>query len=354
MNTTKHKHQILIIGAGHCMATLALVASLAAHADPIGLPASVLANPNSIPDAPLKPGATDVGQVRPSGLPPLPSVQNLSQKEVREGQKKDAYDQLVDQLTPLTPEQVIELRSRLDKLQRAKSTSPYTPPKAVVSSIQVRGDPGEAPPVIRLSKNFITTLVFTDVTGAPWPIVNFGAGGEKVFDVKNPDAKNAQNVLTVSPLQTYAYGNIQVILQGRPAPILLTLASEQKEVDYQTNLTIQARGPNALAPVLGNSGSVFNSNPAMTSFLDGVAPAKSTVLSPTDPRVQAWTMNSKTYVRTRLTLFSPAWTDHQASPDGMHAYEINSVSALVLGDGSGQTVQVNLNESSYKESMNHE
>lgn len=312
-----------------------------AAGDVIGLPESVTSNPKSESPPSVEPGNTNL-----TALPPLPTAQ-----ETREVAKKSAYQMLLDDITPLSEEQVIDLRRRLDRIQKAKSTDPNVPPKAVVSSIIVKGEPGESPPVIRLSRNFVTTIVFTDVTGAPWPVINFGSGGEQIFDVKQPDPKTAGNVLTISPLASYAYGNLQVILAGRPSPIMVTLASDQREVDYQTNVSVQARGPNAEAPIIGGSRNAFDTNPQMTSFLDGVAPAGVTTLESSDARVQAWRLADKTYIRTRMTLFSPAWTDHQASADGMHAYEISSVSAIVLGDGSGQPVHITLGESESWQAM---
>ncbi|PPC84766.1 MAG: type IV secretion protein IcmK [Methylotenera sp.] len=273
----------------------------------------------------------------PTGMPPLPNVPLADPKQIKE----ESFQSVINKGMPMTPEQIARLRQLLDDQQRAKSTLPYVPPKPVVSTMVVRGEPGETPPVVRLSRNFVSSLVFSDASGAPWPITSFGAGNDDMFSVANPDPKNA-NVLTVSTGSAYAYGNVHVSLLGRPSPIMITLVADQKYVDYQANITVQARGPNAVAPTT-YAGNSFQNSPALTSFLDGIPPEKSVPLEVSDQRVQAWKLNNKFYIRTKMALYSPAWSNHHASPDGMHAYEITPTPVIVSGE-NGHPQQIKIGE----------
>ena len=50
-------------------------------------------------------------------------------------------------------------------------------------------------------------------------------------------------------------------------------------------------------------------------------------------------MGNHLYVRTRLTLISPAWIATMSSPDGMMAYEMPKT-PLILGFEDGQSIQL--------------
>ena len=52
-----------------------------------------------------------------------------------------------------------------------------------------------------------------------------------------------------------------------------------------------------------------------------------------DGRTLAWTIDGHTYVRTPLTLLSPAWDASVSSADGMTVYEIGDAPVLLM---SGQ------------------
>lgn len=284
-----------------------------------------------------------------SGQPALPPLPPPMPAYDIESAREQAFQDVINQTIPMTPEQIKRLRIMLDEQQRAKSELPGTPPKPVLSTLVVRGDPGESPPVVRLSRNFVTTLVFSDITGAPWPVTGFGQGGN-AFDIKHPDTKNSPNVLTVSPQSAYAYGNMQVTLEGRTTPVMVTLVSDQKQIDYQANLNIGARGPNAAAPEISSADASIKIDPVMMAVMDGVPPAKAKKLEVSDTRIDAWKIEKKYYLRTRMTLYSPAWTNYHASPDGMRTYEINQVPVIVAGE-NGNPQQISIGEAPWHKNL---
>lgn len=61
---------------------------------------------------------------------------------------------------PITPDGVRELRRKADEVGKAASAPPKFVPKPVTSSLLVDLKPGSTPPVVRLSKGYITEALF--------------------------------------------------------------------------------------------------------------------------------------------------------------------------------------------------
>jgi intracellular multiplication protein IcmK len=70
--------------------------------------------------------------------------------------------------------------------------------------------------------------------------------------------------------------------------------------------------------------------------LDGIAPNKAKPLSIPGSNSQAWLAGDKIYLRTRLTLLSPAWVASMSSADGMNAYQIPKTPSILVGNSDGK------------------
>src|SRR5574337_55337 len=224
--------------------------------------------------------------------------------------------------------------------QFAAETPPSTPPRPVASSKFVSLAPGTTPPVVRLSQGFVSSLVFVDSTGAPWPI--------QAYDLGNPSAFNIQwdkksNTLMIQATKQYTYGNLAVQLQKLPTPVMITLVPGQKAIDYRVDLRIQGFGPNAKHLPTGN-GLPNHASPVLLVVLDGVPPSGSTPLHVLGGNAQAWINGETLYLRTRLTLLSPSWIATMTSADGTKAYELINTSTLLVSD-NGKLVQLMLKRS---------
>ncbi len=57
-------------------------------------------------------------------------------------------------------------------------------------------------------------------------------------------------------------------------------------------------------------------------MLDGIPPDGSKALDLTDNAGQAWLKGDSLFIRTRLTLLSPAWVAIMSSADGTNAYQL--------------------------------
>lgn len=74
----------------------------------------------------------------------------------------------------------------------------------------------------------------------------------------------------------YNVGNLAVQLRGLETPVMVTLISGQKAVDYRIDLRVPGNGPNAKA-LLGRS-LPQSADPALLNILEGVPPAGNTAL----------------------------------------------------------------------------
>lgn len=237
-----------------------------------------------------------------------------------------AFNIMMQKNMPLTPEQVVRLRQLIDVSQRAAAVPANVPPKPVSSTLIVNLAPGTTPPAIRLSQGYVSSLVFVDSAGAPWPIDS--------FDVGDPKASNIQwdpksNVLLMQAVSPYSDSNLVVKLTGLPTPVTLELVSGQRVVDYRVDIHVSGIGPNTKDMPTGVT-LPDSANQLLLNVLDGVAPPGSKLLTVSGGDCQAWLLGSRMYLRTRFTVLSPGWIGKMVSPDGMNAYEIQRTSSVLV------------------------
>lgn len=255
-----------------------------------------------------------------------------SESELVEGL---AFDGLKEQLFPLSPKEITQLKQTYQTNQFAQESPVGTPPKPTATSQFVNLSPGSTPPVIRLSQGFVSSLVFLDSTGAPWPISAYDLGDPAAFNVQ---WDKTSNTLMIQSTKLYTYGNLAIRLQGLNTPVMLTLIPGQKAVDYRVDLRVQGYGPNAKNMPL-EEGLPPSANDVLLNVLDGVPPAGSTRLTVSGGDARAWLLDDRMFVRTNLTILSPGWVGSMTSADGMHAYEIQK-SPVLLVSWHGKVMQL--------------
>lgn len=255
-----------------------------------------------------------------------PQVETEVEINPNEVVNNTAFNAVTSRLFPLTTEQVVQLRQMYNTMELAKVTTPATPPRPTVTSQFVNLAPGSTPPVVRLAQGFVSSLVFLDSTGAPWPIAAYDLGDPKSFNIQW-DRKG--NTLMIQSNQLYTYGNLAIRLEGLNTPVMMTLIPGQKAIDYRVEMRVQGFGPNALMPATGQN-LPPNANSVLLNVLDGVPPPGSKLLDVTGGPAEAWGVGNKLYVRTRLTILSPAWMSFMNSADGMNAYEMQKAPVLLV------------------------
>lgn len=271
----------------------------------------------------------------PSALPPVnpwvPADDNESLANA------GAFRSVSQDAFPLSPDQINALRNMLDQTQRAQAAAPYkTPPAPTSTSLSIDLAPGAVPPVIRLSKGFVSSLVFIDSTGAPWPIEAYDLGDPTAFNI-SWDKKG--NTLMVQARQDYSYGNLAVNLKNLNTPVMLTLVPGQRVVDYRVDMRVPGQGPQATVSIGDNLPAAADNQ--LLNVLNGIPPMNGLRLKTENDFAEVWKVGDVVYLRSAYTLLSPAWVAKMSSADGMNAYKL-SPAPLVLLMRHGQIVSVKI------------
>ena len=284
------------------------------------------------PQQPNAAGMTNLRQLPPPGQASTANNNGADDLSVDD----QAFAGAMHNMMPLTPDQIKTLHYLFDKSQKAVAQDPGVPPKPTSTSLIVNLSPGATPPVIRLSQGFVTSLVFVDATGAAWPIQAYDLGDTSSFNIQW-DQKS--NTLMVQALQHYKIGNLAVMLKGLDTPVMVTLMPGQNAVDYRVDLRVPKLGPNANPTLENLPGS---ESPSLLDVLDGVPPqnSRSLIIKGGD-ECQAWLVGNNVFLRTTMTILSPAFISTMSSPDGTHAYEIQSA-PVILALAHGKIVKLTI------------
>ena len=179
-----------------------------------------------------------------------------------------ALDAALEKFFPLSPDQ-IQLIYKAYEQKLEASSMPYTPvPVAVTATRSIALAPGSEIPLVRLSKGYISSVLFLDKTGQPWPIANYSLGNNEAFDVQ---WDTQSNTLFIQSMKSWAFANMGIRLQGLNTPIMVNLVSSQGEVDYRIDFTVPESGPLA-----GDFASLYDQNyldNKLMAFLDGAPPS---------------------------------------------------------------------------------
>jgi intracellular multiplication protein IcmK len=257
--------------------------------------------------------------------------------------RKKAFAKIPGSLMPMSPNQIRLVHRLLNRTKSAEAGVGGVPPKPTSSSLVVDLSPGGEPPVIRLTAGFITSVVFVDATGAPWPIQAYDIGNPRAFNIQwiqstKADLKRGTdlgNTLLVQAINGYKAANLAVMLQGLNTPVMVTLIPGQKSVDYRVDVHIPRDGPNAFPQVMDIPGSVSTE---LMNVLNNVVPKGAKVLNAGRKDVRAWVIGSAMYLRTNLTLISPSWQSVVSSPDGaIRAYKMEPSSVVLALDRGNLT-----------------
>jgi intracellular multiplication protein IcmK len=251
---------------------------------------------------------------------------------------QEAFKQVVQQTMPMTPEQIREYKRLVNESQLASATPVGIPPKPVSTTIQVNLAPGSVPPSVSLYQGFISSLIFLDSSGAPWPIASFDLGNPQAFSIFW-DKKS--NILMVQPLQPHTYANLAINLKDSTIPVMLTLVPGQAVVHYRVDLRVSGLGPNASIQVDDISALPAGADPSLLGVLDGIPPPNSKEVSVKGVEAKAWTKGSNLFLRTKSTVLSPGWISKMSSPDGTNAYEMPlTPSVLISYLGEPREIQI--------------
>lgn len=296
--------------------------------------------------APVGPVATQVAttpsaSVAPSPPPPLPTgLGPTVSAKPGAGMSPDDFARLLNSNMPLNPNQVREVNRAQADVKRARNARVGPAPTPVSVTARVTLAAGAAPAIVRLDADTVTTMVFNDVTGAPWRVLEVRAGGRELVDIPKREQLAAvpTNMFTVTPLDDYVSTNLVVFLEGAPAPVTMLVATNQKEVDFRVDVSVQARGPAAVMPVISR-GLAESVSPELTTMVSGLTPSNAKplkVVASDVADVSAWVIGDKMFVRSRANVLAPAVPKDgkvATGADGTKVYELPHASEVLLMQG---------------------
>lgn len=269
------------------------------------------------------------------------SLDAASNAQLQSEIRQEAFDAAITGMFPLSPDQIQGLMKKYDETQRAAQKPPYGDPKPEISVQTMSLDPGVAPPVIKTAVGNVTTLNILDATGAPWPVQDVTWAGD--FEIVEPE--EGGHIIRITPMGHFARGNMVIRMLTLKTPLTVTLETSRDIVQYRVDARIPEYGPFATTPLMQGGKTLVAGDAVLTGLLDGVAPNGMTKLSVAgvDGRTTAYQMSGTTYVRTPLTLLSPAWQSSVSSADGMNVYALSAAPVLLLSDG-GEFARATLKE----------
>jgi intracellular multiplication protein IcmK len=251
-------------------------------------------------------------------------------------------------VSPFSPAEIVRMRQKYDTTRKAKA---YRPVRTVprISSLTVDLSPGAALPIARMLPGEMSTVLFLDASGAPWPL----AAAPRVSDARYFDAEWLQGTATVvlSALSPYEDGNLSVMLQGFPTPVVIKLVTGEPDtkersriVDYRLDLRIPGRAPGTPTGLVG-PGKIALYDETMQRFLDGLPPsgAKTVKADPALPvKTQVWALNGALFVRTGLDI-QTAFDQSIAAGDGTRVYRLAPTPYVTFSDrGRSITLQLDI------------
>jgi intracellular multiplication protein IcmK len=319
--------------------------------------ASGILIPSPPPASTLSPDATNLAiqaqeaasrastPVKPTGpLTPeqaraaLENQQKQAEAEHKIEHNLKSFDKALTGLLPLSAEQIRAFMKKLEETQHTAQAPSGGPPKGEVKVTTLSLEPGVETPQINLAAGYVTTITMVDATGEPWPISDVGVGGN--FEVSPTTA--GTHVVRVMPLTRVGVGNISILLKDLSTPVIFRLSAGGPTVDMRYDARIPKLGPGAKVPLISHP-RLEAGDEAIMMLLDNAPPsgAKRIKVSGVDERTMAWSLNNHVYVRTPLTLLSPAWDASVSSADGMAVYQIGDAPVLLMSD-SGAMVRARL------------
>ena len=273
------------------------------------------------PKPDLPPPPQDQMVAVPSDNPDLPSATMET--------NNDAFRQaVIGAGVALTPDEIKKFHTLWIQSMEAQSAG-TTIAKKTTAQYTVTLAPNESLPDVPLGLNMVSSLVFQDQTGAPWPITSAVLGNNTFFSLiiaKTGD----HNLLMITPLRLGVQTNVIITLHGIDTPIILNLNSNDKIAQVRTTLNLRASGPKAKTMTFASEPRKVAGTPELIHTLTGVTPVEGAQrLYTAWPDTEIWRKDGLLYVRSAYSLVSPSWS-YEAHSDTYNAWVLPWAPDLVF------------------------
>jgi intracellular multiplication protein IcmK len=255
--------------------------------------------------------------------------------------RPDPVTQAVDQVAPLTPDQVKAVRKALGERDKAIYTTESVP-KTASQLLTLDMSPNAQRPVVRVAPNIGGTVSFIDMAGNAWPIVHVDNFGAKGYTVSLP----SENTVAVWSVNPYVTGNVAVYLKGLASPQSFIVQPATTVANDRTDLIIPRVLPDKRDAYLGSgrADTLGGYSDELTPYLLRTPPDNAKALRVTGlADSQAWqTPDGSLILRTPASVRSPAWTRSGSAADGTHVYKLQITPLVTVAQTDGRLTYVQI------------
>ncbi|SFF31832.1 DotH/IcmK family type IV secretion protein [Paracidovorax wautersii] len=234
-----------------------------------------------------------------------------------------------------------EYRGAIDGYDRSKSGVYQQAARVVRRRVAVGLAPDSDVPELRLNAENSGALVFTDSLGSPWRVADVLAPGYLA-------TTRHENMVIFRPAGAgdairHGRGSITVLLEGLNSTVTFALVyGLSLEVDGQVEAQVQARNPAATVSAV-QSGAIENDD-VVGLFLDGEPPKAALKVKTTQRSVDAWMYQGRLYIRTPLSIHSPAFRMYAGSAAGANVYRFDQIPSVVNAIQDGAIVAIGIGD----------
>ena len=261
---------------------------------------------------------------------------------IKEARRAVMRDSIVRQYTA---EEIEQFRKAIDGYEKAQAGA-YAESAKVIRRRILIGLASDAPvPEVRANAESTISIAFTDSMGSPWNVLDSFFPGFVT-------GKSHKNIITLLPKSgeqnnsttRFARASFTVLLEGVNTPIVIGLSyGFSNTVDGVVEAQVQARNPAAAINAV-QGGSSVDSDDAFPLFIDGEPPREAIKIKTSLKGVDAWTYLSRLYVRTTLSLHSPAFRLFGTSASGVSVYRFDQMPSIINAITDGVILAVAIGE----------
>lgn len=257
-----------------------------------------------------------------------------------------AYDQAQATLSPLSADEIRQLRAQQAEQDRAIATPGITAvPRITAQTLSLQ--PGASLPLVRTAVNWPATVSFIDSTGAPWVLLGDPVSGSPDITVK---WMPGTSFMIITAKRDFVSTLVTVGLKGLSVPLQISVMSGEPDtakktwtVDARLDLRVPRRGPDAVADAPSPSRIGLHDD-VLQAFLDGVPPSGAKRLKTTGsvPDTVVWQQDDDLYIRSRADIRDEFDTT-LSSADGTHLWKLPLTPRIAFSvDGRTEALSIAL------------
>lgn len=234
---------------------------------------------------------------------------------------------------PFSPDEIIQNRVKQNEMERANNI-PIVNAKQVITSENLDID-APKPIIIRTAPSKVSSVIFFDASGAPWPIEYAYPGDDQMFTIAKTGSE--MNVATIIAGKDFVQSNAIIGLVGLPTTIVFELQSDQKAIDSRKSLRLAQLGPKA-KPMTIASDSVIETLPEeLLTLINGSKISGSKLMKLEGVKSgHAYSYNDYIYVSSKYPLRWPAWLNSGKSPTGTYVYKLHGTARNLIFSVDGE------------------